>query len=266
MGRMAGNTEDRKIQSVDRTCDILQELGESGGSTVSELAEGTDLTPGTVHTHLSTLASNGFVQQVDGEYKLGMEFVPFGEWVRRQSPLYRAAKTEVDDLAHEYDAVAHLVTEYRGKTLTLYEMAGEEAVGKEVHTAKRGRPQTHIHCTAGGKAILAYLPEERTREIIDDCGLPPYTSHTVTDEETLFAELETIREQEYAINHEEVVHGNRAIGAPVLDDDGTILGSISMSGPASKWRDERFQDELVDAVVRAANSVEINIHTADRSP
>jgi len=261
---MESDTEGRRIKSVDRTFDILREIGERGASTVSALSDGTGLSPGTVHTHLATLRSNGFVRKTDGEYTLGSEFIPFGELVRRKCPLYRAGHDEVADLAHEYDAIAHLVTEYRGKTLILDEISGEEAVGTEVHTAKRGRPQNHIHCTAAGKAILAYLPEERTREIIERHGLPSYTSHTITDEDELFEELAEIREREYAVNHEEVLHGNRGIGAPILDDAGTILGSISMSGPASKWRDEQFQDELVDAVVRAANSVEINVHTENQ--
>jgi len=262
---MATEAEPRRIQSVDRAFEILRRIGENGSSTVSELAAEVGLSPGAVHTHLSTLKSNGFVAQEDGKYKLGMEFIPFSERVRNQTNLYRAGKAEVDKLAHEHDAVAHLVTEYEGQVLILYEMSGENAVGKEIHTAKREQPQEHIHCTAAGKAILAYLPDSRVEEIVEEYGLPPYTTHTITDEETLYEELAEIREQQYAINNEEVLHGNRGIGAPVIDDEEELLGAISISGPANNWRTEQSEDELVESVIRSANNVEINVHTETQS-
>jgi DNA-binding IclR family transcriptional regulator len=190
-----------------------------------------------------------------------MEFIPFSERVRNGTPLYRAGKNEVDKLAHQHDAVAHLATEYNGKLLILHETFGQEAVGKQIHVEKRDEPQTHMHCTAAGKAILAHMPEAEVEEIIAEEGLPSYTSHTITDAETLYDELERIREQRYALNNEEVVHGNKGIGAPVIHDNGEVAGAISISGPANNWRDAAIEEELIEAVIRSANNAEIEIYT-----
>jgi DNA-binding IclR family transcriptional regulator len=251
----------RRIEAVDKSLDILRFIAEEGDTTVSVIAEHVGLAPGTVHTHLSTLRAHGFIEQVDGRYQLGMEFIPFSERVRNQTPLYRAGKDEVDKLAHQYDAVAHLATEYNGKILILHETFGEDAVGKQIHIEKRDEPQTHMHCTAAGKAILAHLPEERVTEIIDEKGLPSYTSHTITDEAALADELARIREQRFAVNNEEVVHGNKGIGAPVIYDNGDVAGAISISGPANNWRDASIEEELIEAVIRSANNAEIEIYT-----
>ena len=140
-------------------------------------------------------------------------------------------------------------------------MSGENAVGKEIHTAKREQPQNHIHCTAAGKAILAHLPDERVREIVAEHGLQSFTTHTITREAELFEELAEIRDQQYAINDEEVLHGNRGIGAPIVDDEDEVLGAISISGPANNWRSDEFRRDLVESVIRSANNVEINVHT-----
>jgi len=258
---MPPETTPRRIQSVDRAFQILHEIGTRGRCSVSALADAIGLSPGTVHTHLTTLKLNGFVQQEGGDYKLGMEFIPFSERVRNQSPLYRAGRTEVDKLAHAYDAVAHLVTEYEGKVLILHETFGEDAVGKQVHTRKRNQPQRHIHCTAAGKAILAHLPEQRVREIVDREGLREYTPNTITDEDELFEELAQIRDQRYAVNNEETIPGNRGIGAPVLSEDGGVHGAISISGPANSWRSDGFEDELAQAVIRSADNTEITLYT-----
>ena len=258
---MPAENEGRRIRSVDRTFQILQEIGESERVSVSELAESVDLSPGTVHTHLATLKYNGFVEQEGKEYRLGMEFIPFGERVRNQTDLYQAGKSEVDALAYRHDAVAHLATEYDGRLLVLHETFGKDAVGKNIHTRKRNQPQNHMHCTAAGKAILAHLPEQQVDDIIHQEGLPAYTSHTLTDEATLYEELTQIRDRNYAVNNEEVVHGNRGIGAPVVHEDGEVIGAISVSGPANSWQDERFEDELAEAVIRSANNIEISIYT-----
>ncbi|MFA1611659.1 IclR family transcriptional regulator [Halobellus rubicundus] len=258
---MAAEHGGRRIKAVDKTFDILRCIAERGDTTVSEIADAVDLAPGTVHTHLTTLKRRGFVQQEGDRYLLGMEFIPFSERVRNQTSLYRAGKDEVDKLAHKHDAVAHLATEYNGKLLILHETFGEEAVGKQIHVEKRDEPQTHMHCTAAGKAIMAHMPEEEVAAIIDEEGLPSYTSHTITDEETLYDELERIREQRYAVNNEEVVHGNKGIGAPVIHDDGDVAGAISISGPANNWRSSAIEEELIEAVIRSANNAEIEIYT-----
>ncbi|MFB6309143.1 MAG: IclR family transcriptional regulator [Haloarculaceae archaeon] len=251
----------RTIEAVDKSLGILRFVAEEGDTTVSAIADHVGLTPGTVHTHLTTLKAHGFVEQVDDRYRLGMEFIPLSERVRNQTALYRAGKDEVDKLAHQYDAVAHLATEYNGKILILHETFGEDAVGKQIHVEKRDEPQTHMHCTAAGKAILAHMPDERVESIIEAEGLPSYTSHTITDEEALYDELERIREQRYAVNNEEVVHGNKGIGAPVIHDNGDVAGAISISGPANNWRNSAIEDELVEAVIRSANNAEIEIYT-----
>lgn len=255
----------RRIKSVETTFRILNHLAENGPTGISEIGESIGLAPGTVHTHLSTLKQNGFAQRVGTKYGLGMEFIPYGEHARNEMALYRAGKHEIHKLAHEYDAVAHLSTEYDGKLLVVHETFGKEAIGKGIHTEKRSEPQTHLHSTAAGKAILAFMPEPAVEEIILRTGLPEYTSHTVTDKETLYDELGEIRDQRYAVNNEEVVHGNRGIGAPIIHEDGTVVGAISISGPANTWRNERIETELVEAVIRSANSAEINIHTGNTS-
>ena len=60
---MTTGTTPRRIQSVDRALEILHEIGDRGRCSVSEIAEAIGLSPGTVHTHLTTLKLNGFVQQ-----------------------------------------------------------------------------------------------------------------------------------------------------------------------------------------------------------
>ncbi|WP_197409784.1 IclR family transcriptional regulator, partial [Haloferax profundi] len=113
-------------------------------------------------------------------------------------------------------------------------------------------------CTASGKAILAFLPEERVLEIIDERGLEPRTENTITEREELFEELSQIRDQGYANAIEESVKGMRAVAAPIMLED-SVAGSISLAGPANRFVGERFEDEVPKLIKGVANEIELKL-------
>lgn len=261
---MSSDGDQRRIKSADRVCDILEHLRAVGRSTVSEVAEAVGLSPGTAHTYLTTLESRGLARQDDGngEYRLGLELLPYGEHVRVRNELYRAAEREIRRLAHDTNACAHLMTERDGQLIVLQEAFGENAIGTDFHPRKQDRPESLLHSTAAGKAILAHLPDYRVAEILYDRNLVAHTSSTITDKDELAAELEAVRERGFALNDQEHMRGIRAVGTPVLYDSDHVLGAVSLSGSASNWSGDRFRKELPETVMRVANAIEVNIHSA----
>ncbi|KDE59510.1 IclR family transcriptional regulator [Halostagnicola sp. A56] len=262
---MAPETGSRRIRSADRVCDILAQLREENRLSVSELASAIDLSPGTTHTYLATLESRGFVTKRDGKYQLGLELLPHGEHVRHQSPLYEATTEKIHRLAHQTGACTHLMTEHRNQLLVVQEVYGKKAIGTTFHSQKLEQPQKSFHCTAAGKAILAHLSVDHRQEIIQEHGLTDFTPATITDEDELAEELETIRERGFAFNDQEHMQGIRAIGAPVQYEDDKIVGAISLSGSASNWNGDRFRRELPEEVMRVANAIEVDLHSTDRN-
>lgn len=258
---MSSDDEPRRIQSADRVCDILEHIRETGRTTVSELAEAIGSTTGTAHTYLTTLESRGLVRKHEGEYRLGQELLPYGEHVRLESDLYQAAKAELHRFAHECDATAHLMSEYKGRLIILDEVFGENAIGREFHPRKRERPQPYLHCTSAGKAILAYLPDYRVAQILENHELVSHTPSTITDETELVTELENVRDRGFALNDQEHMQGIRAIGAPIHYNSERVVGAVSLSGSASNWHGERFHQELPQKVMRVANAIEVDLHS-----
>jgi len=118
---------------------------------------------------------------------------------------------------------------------------------------------TYLHNSAGGKAMLAHFSEERVNEIVDEWGLPAFSEKTITDRETLFEELQTVRDEGVAYTRGEYLPGINAIGAPILDTDGTVYGAVSVAGPQhqleNKWEKTDFQDQLLST----ANTIEVNM-------
>jgi DNA-binding IclR family transcriptional regulator len=251
----------RQLKTVNRTLRIIEALRELEGAGITELAESLDLSKGSVHHHLSTLRSNHLVRKEGEEYRLGLWFVSFGEFTRQSTPLYRIGESEVDDLAADTGEFVHLMTEQFGRAIHLYKAQGEQAVGKAYHRKNLQR-RDYLHYSAAGKAILSSLTDNRVRDIIGTYGLPERTEQTVTSPDELFTALETVREQGYAVNDEEEIPGLRAVAAPIDPDRETVPGAISVSGPLSRMKGDRFERELPETVRQVANVIEVNIDTA----
>ncbi|MFB9809603.1 IclR family transcriptional regulator [Haladaptatus pallidirubidus] len=251
------------VGAVETTIQIIEALESFDGGTVTELAEALDVSKATVHNHLMTLQEHQYVTNQDGEYMLSFKFLVIGEYLRNNNILYENAKTEVDRLAEETGEYAHLSTEQHGLSQKLHKVQGENAVGSKYQRAKLQKPDC-LHYTATGKVILAHLPDYRIEEIIDYYGLPERTKHTITNRDELFETLERIRDRGFAFNDEEEVERMRAVGAPICDSRGTILGAVSVSGPISRMKDEQFRTIIPEKVVNTATVIEMNINMAER--
>lgn len=245
----------RTVKAVDTMLDIVEALCELNGATVTELGDHLGLSTSAVHTHLKTLENRGYLICDDHIYRPSLRFFGIGEHVKREHVLiFNAGREEVQKLAEETGEFGWIMVEDRGRGIYVFKHRGSDAV--ETGNFPPGRP-TPLHATACGKAILAHLPTDRVEEIIDRFGLEQVTKNTITDEEALYEELEAVREQGYAVSSEEAVHGIRAVAAPVLDDDESVLGSISISGPVSRITGDRFRTELPNQLVESSNIIEI---------
>jgi DNA-binding IclR family transcriptional regulator len=250
--RAAGRT----VKGVETSCRVLEALRELDGAGVTEVADHVGVSKATAHGHLSTLYKHEFVARDGDDYRVSLRFVDFGEHAKNGVEIHEVATGEVDKLAERTGEVAQYMVEEHGRGVYLHKARGEDAVQTASYTGNR----KHLHCTALGKAILAHLPEERVLTIADRHGLPEMTPATITDRDALLAELERVRERGVAFDDEEVLQGLRCVAAPITSQDGELYGALSVSGPVSRIKEERFREELPELVSGAANVIEINAH------
>ena len=245
----------RSIQSDETLFDVIEYLYANQGAGVTEIASGLGRSKSTIHGHLTSLKERGYVVRTDAGYRLGLEFLNHGKLVQTSYDLYSIAHKKVVQIASETGERAWCMVEENGLA---YYLAGAEG-DQSVHPPVRVGKSVHLHPRAAGKAILAHLEESTVREIIDRYGLPPETPNTITSEEALFRELETIREQGYAINDSESLEGLYAIGAPIIDTEETVCGALCISGPAKRMKNEARKTEVIELLLGATNELEINL-------
>lgn len=242
------------IQSTRTLFGIIEYLWANSGATITELARELGIAKSTVHDHLASLHHEEFVVKDEDGYRLGLQFLNIGMTIKDRNELVNAARPKIEQIANETGEAVWLMVEEHGRAVYLHNAMGDRALQVEETIGTR----THLHFLAAGKAILACSPPERVDEIVRRHGLPERTENTIVDRAELVEELERIREQGFAVNDCEQIDGVRAVGVPIRVD-GEVLGAVSVTAAKRRFRGERFEEEIPNVLLGAANEIEIQM-------
>lgn len=244
------------MKSIDKSVRILEALVQTNGARVSELSDRLEIPSSTVHAHLDALKEHGLVRSNGDINSIGLKCLYFSGSLLYDDDIYPLIEPKVTYLARETGERAQFISEQDGQAVYLFAKAiGDTAVKTDVRPGKF----VDLHATAAGKAILAHMPEARVNEIIDYHGLTSYTAQTITDRESLFRELETVRKRGYAINDEERITKQRAVGAPVLNTVNEPVGAFSVSGPAHRINNGALREVIPNLLLGVTDEVALNI-------
>jgi DNA-binding IclR family transcriptional regulator len=245
------HTPDRgRVKAVDTTLDVVQHLHQAESAGIKEVADAVDVGTSTAHRHLTTLHERGYIVRKGNEYALSLRFLTHGGRQRETLRANQLIHRKVRQLSEDTSERVQFITEEHGERVYMYTHAGADAVKTDATIGKRGP----LHVSAAGKAILTNLPADRREQILNRVATPETAQWEALDEE-----LETVRERGYAFNDEESTSGLRAVGVPVQYESDTVLGAISVSGPANRLTGEYFREELPNLLMGSVNEVELNI-------
>src|SRR5579875_2028097 len=242
------NKDEGGIRSVAKALQILEAFdGEHRTLRVTDLARGLGLPKSTVHGLLRTLGARGV-----------------REWL-----VVEAGRGPLGEVAGGMEETAKLGVRV-GLSVVVLEAVESPRV---LHTRGDVGVVAPLYCTALGKAVLAFLPEEERERIGGALTLRAYTPRTVGGREALRRELERIRVRGYATDvqeHEGDVRcvgggggggggeggggGGGWVGAPVRGGGGYPVGAVSVSGPAQRMPLRRL-GELGPRVVEVAEAI-----------
>ena len=83
------------------------------------------------------------------------------------------------------------------------------------------------------------------------------TAKTITSRPRLLSELENVRKKGYAIITDELEEGLVAVAAPVRENDGRVVGAISISGPSPRLT-QRDLVKIGEIIIEEIHSLQAN--------
>lgn len=199
----------------------------------------------TTYRLLQTLVAVGWlVRSANGSYRLGARMLVLGAIARADLELRNEALPFMQQLADELGDTSFLMIPGPEGAVVIETIVGGNPV--QVHGLAVGAVLPYH--VAAGPVVLAAFSEE-TRALALAAERTRFTEHTVCDLEEFSQRLDDVREQGYAVSMEDYIDGVGAVAAPVVASDGTVVASLSVGGPTS-----RFVDALRDRTIELVRS------------
>jgi DNA-binding IclR family transcriptional regulator len=112
-----------------------------------------------------------------------------------------------------------------------------------------------LACTAGGRAVLAALPDAQVDGILDRTPVHAYTPRTLTDRAAVLQAVARARADGYAVVSGEFVQGEIAIGVAIQHGGAAPAGAIHVAGSTAEWTAEEFVARIAPLATEAAQAI-----------
>lgn len=251
------------VNSVERALTLLDALCASGGLSIQDAAELLGIHRSSAYRLLETLRRQGYALKNDraARYEPGLRVELLSE--RRMNPILLSAMVR---------PILRQAAEATGEDVHLCMLTrhGMVFVEKEFSNSliRINRPAhvcEPIHCTASGKAVLAFLPEAHREWLLGQCDLKRYTSKTITDMELLRRELDKAARAGYATDESELYEEVYCAAVPVFDRADWPYYSLGISWPARMVDPEKL-DKAVPLLKQGAERIGRQLRKGSAGP
>jgi DNA-binding IclR family transcriptional regulator len=227
------------ITALQRGLRLLQLFSESPhGLTAKQVAGRSRLPVSTVHRFLANLEGSGFLNcSGDGVYHLGIACFAIGHVALGQLDIRRVSQPYLQELNRQTRETIHLTVRHGLTAVYVEKLDSPEQL--RIHS--RIGAAVPLYCTAVGKVMLAYMPDDEREKVLPQLSLQCLTPNTVSNLQELDAELYRVRKNGYACDLEEHELHIRCVAAPIWDHDGSVNASLSITAPVVRMAVTRLR-------------------------
>ena len=228
------------IQSLDRGLTILHAVALSKQPiSLGELSELLKIDRSSAFRLAQTLRRRGFLSSPSGrkDYILGPAMWTLSHQYDWSKMLVRVAHQQLKLIANELNETAHLAVR-EGKSALFIDSAHANHV---ISVAGQTGELVPLYCTAHGKALLADADERDLTSQFGPGPLQKYTPSSIVNIKALAVECAGIKKSGFAMDEAEYNPGMRCVAAPIRLVDGSIVGSIGISAPESRFPKQHYR-------------------------
>lgn len=243
------------IQSVSHALDILESFTRSDKELgVTELSRRLGLHKNNVFRLLATLEHRSYIEQnrETENYRLGPKTLQIGSVFIEQRECRRQARPVLERLMASTGETAVVAVLRANKVIYMDSVEST----RTVRAISRIGAMLPAHCTAVGKAQLAFLPSGDVELLYPDPDLEQLTPATLASLTDLREDLQRTVDREYAVENEECDQDVGSIAAPVRDFSQNVIAAVGIIAPVGRMgRDKTEQERIAEKVRDAALAI-----------
>lgn len=249
--------EPRYSQSLERGLAILGAFTpERPVLGIADIADELGMSRSTTHRYVITLVALDFLEQgASRKYRLGLRVTDLGMSALNSTGLREHARPSLEGLRQRSTFTVGLAVLDEQELLFLDRARSFRRGEARIDLNLRPGSRLPAYCTALGKVLLANLPEDEQRRLVQSMTLKRHGPNTITGKKVLLAELEQILEEGIATSDQELAKGLHCIAAPVLTESHEVVAAVSLSAHVSTISPEELVGALGPHLLATAGNI-----------
>jgi IclR family acetate operon transcriptional repressor len=216
------------VQSLQRGLQILDMVVQSGEPLrLADIARDLEMDRASAFRLLQTLERNSLVAKdpLRKNYTVGGRLLQWASTIGQDASLVATARPYLEQLVNRTNESGHFGVLSKDRALLL------DYIGSRGTIVVQNRVGVFepLHCTALGKALLAFQPAARRDALIAGIRFERHTESTIADRAGLEKTLEKVRNDGVAYDEGEYNGVLYCVAAPVIGRDGVAVGAIGVS-------------------------------------
>ena len=221
-------------KSFAKLFELLELIARShNGISGKELSSLSGIPQSTTFRMLKFMADHDYLRAEHGKYTLGTGFIRLGNVAFQQNPLVKFARPVLEELARVTQETVHFAKLQNDRIIYIDKVEGSRPIRMGSLIGKTNP----LYCTGVGKAIFAFLEQEKQEQLLSGMSYQQFTETTIITDSAMRKELVQIRKRGYAIDNCEHETGVYCVAAPLLDGNRNSIAGISISGAEFYMKD-----------------------------
>ncbi|MBS1154098.1 MAG: hypothetical protein H6R07_22 [Proteobacteria bacterium] len=238
-----------KVPALQRAVAILDYVAEQGACQGSALIPVLNAPKSSVYLLLEELKHLRLLSQgPDGQYRLGIKLIEFGEQASGQLDMREVARPHLNALMQETGLLCHLGVIEGDAAYYILKVESQGTIRVRSWEGKR----LSLYSSGLGKCLLAWADPQKQKQLIENLQFVRATPQTITSAEELRAALAEIRSRGWSYDDREDLSEVRCIACPIFDASGKISAAISVVGTTLQIYDEKLSEISAKVIGTAA--------------
>lgn len=240
------------IESVARAMRVMEAFADQPQPlSLARLAQSAGIAKSAAQRIAHTLSRLGYLEQTRRGFVPGRktlerthDYLRVEPLVSRSIPILADLRREVNervDMSLFDDTSMLYIVRLQSKRDTFH----AHLIGRRVPT----------FCSSGGRAVMAALPDEAARALIARSERRALTPHTTVNPADVWERVLKARQVGFAVARQQVLVGEIAVGAAVLDADRRPVAALHVAGSLGEWEPVDFVRRVAPLAVAAANAI-----------
>jgi DNA-binding IclR family transcriptional regulator len=217
------------VPAVNRALQVIELLSnQDSGMSISEIHRSLRLPLSSAANIVYTLKTLGYLERdhQNSHYRLSLKVLGISRRLLSRMDSLGVCHGLLEDLVRESGLTAHLAVMREGESIYVDRVASDGLVQFSSYIGMHWP----AHCSAVGKALLAFLPDTDVRRALQQMNLHKMTPRTLTSRRALYTQLLSFRRMGYTWEMEEGEQGVACVAAPIFGQQGEVVAAVSVTG------------------------------------